>query len=75
MSGFFILINCIEGKGAQSGIKDLRNKFAETMIMNWKIWVPANFTNFYLVPIKYQVLYANLVSLLYNVCLSAIHYR
>ncbi len=27
MSGFFILINCIEGKGAQSGIRDLKNKF------------------------------------------------
>ena len=41
--------------------------------MNWKIWVPANFINFYLIPIKYQVLYANLISLFYNVCLSAIH--
>ena len=42
------------------------------MLVNWKLWVPANFLNFALVPIPYQVLWANFVSLIYNACLSYI---
>lgn len=74
-AGFFILINCIEGKGVQQGVKDIKSKFVDTMVVNWKIWVPANFANFYFVPVMYQVLFSNFVSVAYNVCLSAIHNR
>ena len=43
------------------------------MLVNWQIWIPCNFINFYLVPIPYQVLWANGVSVVYNACLSYIH--
>jgi hypothetical protein len=72
-AGFFILINCLEGKGVEQGVTDIQEKFLMTMIVNWKLWIPANFANFYFVPNMYQVLFANCISLVYNVCLSAIH--
>ncbi len=71
--GFFIMINCIEGKGVQHGVADIKSKLVETMIVNWKIWIPANFVNFYFVPVPYQVLWANFISLGYNCCLSYIY--
>ena len=43
------------------------------MIMNWKLWIPGSFINFAIMPIKYQVLFANVVSLVYNTALSSIH--
>ena len=43
------------------------------MLINWQLWVPANFLNFCFVPIPYQVLSANFVSVIYNACLSYIH--
>ena len=73
ISGFFILINLIEGKDFQHGIQDLKQKFVPTMIINWKMWIPANFVNFYLMPIKYQVFFANIVSIFFNTALSFIH--
>ena len=76
--GFFMLINIIDGKGTfqesvQAGVQDLKTKFKETMFVNWKLWIPANFLNFLLIPNKYQVLWANYVSLIYNAFLSYIY--
>lgn len=36
----------------------------------WSLWVPAMTINFGIVPMKYQVLYSNVVALLWNVYLS-----
>lgn len=51
----------------------MKSKIVETMIVNWKIWIPANCANFYFIPVPYQVLWANFISLGYNSCLSYIH--
>ena len=72
-AGFFVLINCVEGNGPIKGLQDCREKYLETMMMNWKLWIPASFINFAVMPIKYQVLFANMVSLVYNALLSSIH--
>ena len=71
--GFFLGINMIEGKSFEHGTHEVRTKWLETMMINWKLWIPANFINFYIMPIKYQVLFANFVSLFYNAALSYIH--
>ncbi|CDW91795.1 mpv17 pmp22 family protein [Stylonychia lemnae] len=70
---FYPVINFIEGKPFQQSIEDLKNKFIPTMITNYKIWPLANFINFTFIPIQYQVLWANMISLLFNACLSFIH--
>lgn len=72
-TGFFFVINTIEGKGISQGAQDVRDKLWRTMVVNWQIWVPANAMNFYFMPLRYQVLFSNFVSITYNVCLSAIH--
>ena len=72
-AGFFVLINCVEGNGPMKGLQDCKAKYWETMMMNWKLWIPASFINFAVMPIKYQVLFANMVSLVYNALLSSIH--
>ena len=53
----------------------MKVKFKEMMILNWKVWIPANFINFTFVPIPYQVLYSNVISLGFNVGISYIAYR
>jgi hypothetical protein len=37
---------------------------------NWAIWIPAQAINFSLVPLPYQVLFSNVVSLLWNAVVS-----
>lgn len=43
--------------------------------MDWCVWVPTQFINFYFVPVKYQVFYINAVTMLYNIFLSYIKHR
>lgn len=40
------------------------------MVANWGLWIPAQVVNFRLVPVKFQVLYSNMVALVWNVYLS-----
>ena len=40
------------------------------VVTNWKLWVPAQVINFGLVPLPYQVLFANGVALAWNAYLS-----
>jgi hypothetical protein len=73
MLGFYPAINLVEGRSMSHAIQDLKEKYVATMIANYKIWPPANLINFLFVPIQYQVLWANFVSLLFNAVLSYLH--
>jgi hypothetical protein len=70
---FFPVINVVEGRTIQHGIDDLKSKYLATMVANYKIWPAANLVNFMFVPIQYQVLFANAVSLIFNAVLSYMH--
>ncbi len=70
---FYPAINFVEGKPINHGIKDLKDKYIDTMIANYKIWPAANLINFMFIPNQYQVLWANFISLLFNAVLSYIH--
>lgn len=37
---------------------------------NWALWIPAQIVNFGIIPLKYQVLFGNVVALVWNVYLS-----
>jgi len=40
------------------------------MVVNWGLWIPAQLINFRFVPVKFQVLYSNVVALVWNMYLS-----
>ena len=72
-SGFFVLLNLIEGFSLKEAVDHLREKLWQTMCFTWKLWIPTQCINFYFVPIKYQVLFANMVSIIDNTMLSFIY--
>ena len=41
------------------------------LVANWILWIPAQIFNFRMVPVKYQVLYSNVVALFWNIYLSS----
>lgn len=59
-------------KGFQRGVEAWKAKIEETLFSNWKIWPIATYINFYLMPMQYQVLFANFVGLFWNMILSYI---
>jgi hypothetical protein len=54
--------------------KELKNDLAvalpDIMVANWILWIPCQYANFYAVPVKYQVLFCNVVELVWNAYMS-----
>lgn len=73
MVGWYMTINFLDGKSLKKSMNDLKIKFQPTMMAHWKVWPAVNYINFLLVPVQYQVLFANLVSLFFNSYLSYMH--
>ena len=53
MLSFYPMINFVDGKSFEQSVQDIKDKYVQTIITNWKMWVPAGMINFYLVPIQY----------------------
>lgn len=71
---FFGALATLEGR--PSAIPDiLARDWPGAVLANWQIWIPAQCLNFYFVPLKYQVLFANFVALGWNTYLSYISHR
>lgn len=51
---------------------DMIDKFFSTLMADWVIWTPANFVNFWWVPVQWQGLYVGFFSFFFNVILSYI---
>jgi protein Mpv17 len=75
LTGFYPVNQIVVDRDINSfgkGVKAWREKIWETLLNNWKIWPIASSINFWLMPVQYQVLFANFVGLFWNMILSFI---
>ncbi|WJX78066.1 hypothetical protein P8452_61323 [Trifolium repens] len=59
----------LEGRPSQA-VPKLKQEWFSAVLANWQLWIPFQFINFRFVPQHFQVLAANVVSLVWNVILS-----
>ena len=71
---FIASLFTIEGNAASVPAK-LRQDWGETVVTNWKVWVPFQFLNFRFVPVNLQVGAANVIALLWNTYMSWVTHR
>ena len=71
IGAFLSALTCLEGKPDQIK-KRLEQGWWDSLLLNWKLWVPFQMINFRFVPQNYQVLFANVVALIWNTGLSFI---
>ncbi|XP_030749893.1 mpv17-like protein 2 [Sitophilus oryzae] len=72
---FFYTMGALERKPVQQMNDEITSKFLDVYLIDWCVWVPTQFINFYFVPVKYQVFYINAVTMFYNVFLSYIKHK
>ncbi|KAJ3625689.1 hypothetical protein MTP99_016238 [Tenebrio molitor] len=72
---FFYTLGLLEGKKFSDATEELKHKFVSVYTVDWMVWPPTQFINFYLVPVRYQVLYINTVTMFYDVFLSFIKHE
>lgn len=66
----FAFLGFLEGKNAESIKQQLEDDYADTMVANWKLWVPATVVNLAFVPPILRVLYLNCVFFFWSIFLS-----
>jgi len=59
-----------EGEQTSNLIPRIQENVPSIVVANWALWIPAQTVNFYLMPVKYHVLFSNFVALAWNAYLS-----
>lgn len=70
ISLIFATLAILEHKSFQDFQEEVKNKFWKLYCAEWLIWPSAQFINFYILPLKYRVLYDNTISLGYDMYAS-----
>jgi len=67
---FFTMNEYLQGHGWQ-GVRDRVEADYKTVVkLNWSIWTPAQFINFYYVPVLYRTIFTRIISFFWNIALS-----
>jgi len=66
----FGFLGFLEGKNLESIKEQLDDDYTDTMVANWKLWVPATVINLAFVPPILRVLYLNCVFFFWSIYLS-----
>uniref|UniRef100_A0A7S2W2E8 Peroxisomal membrane protein MPV17 n=1 Tax=Eucampia antarctica TaxID=49252 RepID=A0A7S2W2E8_9STRA len=66
----FYFLGLLEGKTMESVKQQLDNDYKDTMIANWKLWVPATAVNIAFCPPLLRVLFLNCVFFFWSIFLS-----
>lgn len=72
---FLMGMSLLEGKGWSVSVKEWKEKFLIIYAMDWFIWPPSQFINFYFLPTKYRVLYVCFITLIWDTILSYIKHK
>ena len=67
---FFVGVALLEKRGYDSGWAEMKKKFLFCYAVDWLVWPPNQFINFYYVPNQYRVIYINCLTMLYDIFLS-----
>jgi len=66
----FAFLGFLEGKNADAIKEQLDDDYTDTMLANWKLWLPATFVNIGFCPPILRVLFLNVVFFFWSIYLS-----
>ena len=66
----FTFLGLLEGKTTEAIKSQLDEDYVDTMLANWKLWLPATVVNIAFVPPLLRVLYLNVVFFFWSIFLS-----
>lgn len=66
----FLFLGTLEGKSLDEVKSQLDENYSDTMIANWKLWVPATMVNLAFCPPVLRVLFLNIVFFFWSIFLS-----
>ncbi|XP_023321504.1 mpv17-like protein 2 [Eurytemora carolleeae] len=67
---FLYGVTILEGKGHDRSVEETISKFPAMYLLDWLLWPPVQFINFFFLPLRYRVLYVNCMNLIWSTILS-----
>ncbi|XP_060578194.1 peroxisomal membrane protein 2-like [Ruditapes philippinarum] len=64
---FLYVVTILEGQGSAVAMEKIRTQFWTILKMNWKVWTIFTFINVNYIPVRYRVLFGNMVGLFWSV--------
>ncbi|XP_052774618.1 mpv17-like protein 2 [Mya arenaria] len=74
-SAFFMGMSLLEGKTVKQGFDEVKSNFITVYMIDWCVWPPAQFINFFFLPPQFRVVYVSTITLLWNCFLSWMKHR
>lgn len=72
---FFFGMGMLEGRGVDGALQEVKDKFLTVYVIDWFVWPPAQFINFYFLPKHLRVVYVGFLTLCWNTFLSWYKHR
>lgn len=63
-------LGVVQGKDLNENIKEIKKHYPDILCNNYKLWPWVQLGNFYLVPLRFQVLAVQIVAIAWNTYLS-----
>ena len=70
LSNFLMINEILMGNGISGVISKIEADFTSMLLANWSVWIPAQFVNFYFMPLNYRVVFIQVVALFWNMYVS-----
>mmetsp|Transcript_3967 Transcript_3967/g.5898 ORF Transcript_3967/g.5898 Transcript_3967/m.5898 type:complete len:126 (+) Transcript_3967:479-856(+) len=67
---FMSSLMVLQGDTCAEIVPTIQRQYKDLIVTNWIMWIPAQLINFRVVPLRFQVLFSNIVSLLWNAYFS-----
>ncbi|GMH74313.1 hypothetical protein TrRE_jg2483, partial [Triparma retinervis] len=68
----FLFLGLLEGKSVKKIKGQLDETYVDTMVANWKLWIPATVVNIAFCPPLFRVLFLNCVFFFWSIYLSIV---
>lgn len=67
---FLYVVTILEGQGNAVAIEKIKTQFWMILKMNWKVWTIFTYININYIPVRYRVLFGNMVGLFWSVLVA-----
>lgn len=75
ISAFFFTLCILERSTFKQAVDEIKQKAMKLYVAEWVVWPPAQFINFYVLPLRFRVVFDSTISLGYDIYTSYVRFK
>lgn len=69
---FYMFTGVVKGDSAETSLRTLQDKYVDTLLPCWAMWIPGQILNFWLVPQRFRILFIYAIEIAWAVAISLV---